>query len=102
MSDAARRLDEGQRRLQAAAEPTKATRTKDPAYHVFEQTAESTFRMLTTTTGEHAPNRREAIKQVAKTPAAGDHESRTYLVIPAKEFQLLTRRVQTKVEESFE
>lgn len=103
MTEAATRIDEGKQRLQAAAEPAPVTRTKDPSYHVFERTGEeNVYRMLTTTTGEHAPNRKEAIKQVAKTRPADDHEPRTYLVIPAKEFQLLTRRIERRVEDVFE
>jgi hypothetical protein len=87
----------------ASTKATVTTRERHPSYHVFEETGdENVYRMLTTTTGEHAPSRQEAIKQVAKANAADDHTARTFLVIPAKEFKLLTRLVRTEVVETFE
>lgn len=98
MTDADQKLDDAKAALQAA---TPAKRTKDPAYHVFEQTSENTYRMLTTTTGEHASSRQEAIKRVARTPAADDSKPRTYLVMPAKEFKLLTRKTRVETVEEW-
>lgn len=100
--EAATALDDAKGRLQAAADPEPKARKQDPSYHVFEETAENVFRMLTTTTGERASSRKAAVRQVAKTPPDKVHDPHTYLVIAAKEFQLLTRHVKATVEETFE
>jgi hypothetical protein len=104
---AAARIDQGRDRLQAAAEPKPEKRTKAPSYHVFRLGTGDEFTHLTSDGPVNASNRKEAIAAVSKaSPDTGiigsPGEPQTFLVIAEKEFQLLTRRVQTKVEEIFE
>jgi hypothetical protein len=91
--EAASALDGAKQRLQAAAEKP-ATRVKAPSYTVFRFTGEeNTLELLQQ--GVHATSRKEAIKALTKGGGL-------FLVIPDKEYQPITRKVETQTVDIFE
>lgn len=91
----------------AKAKLQAPTREKSPRYHVFkltsvEESVEDKFLHLTAGSPVKAPSRKAAIGQVSAAFNKAEAEAETYLLIAEKEFKLLTRKVQTKLEEVFE
>jgi hypothetical protein len=100
--EAASALDGAKRRLQDA-EPKPATRVKAPSYHVFKVAGvEGHFEHLTAEGAVAAMSRKDAIAKVSAIFNKEKAEAETFLVIPAKEFKLLTRKVKTEVVETVE
>ena len=98
MSELNKEIDEAQTRLKATAEKT-AARVKNPSYHVFVFSDESGLEGWRMLTAEDAPvsasSRKEAIKTAAQSTSG------RFLVIPAKEFQPVTRKTRTETIDEF-
>jgi hypothetical protein len=90
-------LDSAKTRLQAAAEP----RARSRAYHVFRLLGDGHFKHLTPKGPVSAASRKDAISRAATATAEGASAD-SFLVVAEREFKVLTRKVQRKVEEVFE
>ena len=78
---------------------------RNTEYHVFKVDGERNFTHLTAKGAVKASSRKEAISKASAAPGLPTAEGgamERFLVIAAKELQIITRKVETKVEEVFE
>jgi hypothetical protein len=77
----------------------RTVREKNPTYHVFKLTGDGQYSHLTVGGVIKATGRKDAIVQAT---AKLEEKAGQFLVIAEKEFKLLTRKVETRVEDLFE